>query len=50
MLQRFLIEDEGVNAVEYGLIGTLIALTCLASLSAIRTALRVTFLAWSASM
>ncbi|HHO53174.1 MAG TPA: Flp family type IVb pilin [Deltaproteobacteria bacterium] len=50
MLQRFLVEEDGINSVEYGLIGTLIALACLASLGLIRSALQTTFIAWSSSM
>ncbi len=50
MLQRFWAEEEGMNAVEYGLIGVLIVMASIASLGAIRVALATTFTAWAASM
>ncbi len=43
MLKRFLVEEDGVTMVEYGLIAALIAVVCVAAVSAIGTNLNTVF-------
>ena len=50
MLLRFIREQEGDTAMEYGLIAALIAVASLGSVAAIRLALEATFVYWSNNM
>lgn len=42
-IKRFLREDDGVTMVEYGLIAALIAIVCIAAITAVGTNLNTTF-------
>ena len=47
MIKRFLKDDSGATAIEYGLIAALIAVVCIAVFTAIGTKLNVKFTAVS---
>lgn len=50
MARRFVREDEGVTAIEYGLIAALIAVTIIISVRAVGTDLVAVFTAVSAAL
>lgn len=50
MLLRFIRDEEGETAMEYGVIATLIAVACISSIAGVRTALQATFVYWSSNM
>jgi Flp pilus assembly pilin Flp len=50
MLSRFISEEEGVTATEYGMMAALIGVVSIASLVALRAALQTTFAWWSANL
>ena len=43
MFQQFMRDEEGVTAIEYGLIAALIAIVIIASLQIVGTQLNITF-------
>ena len=43
-------DDSGVTAIEYGLLGALIAVAIIAGISATGTALNAMYTAWSAAV
>lgn len=42
-----LVDDEGVTAIEYGLLAALIAVVCVGAISAAGTSLGALYTAWS---
>jgi pilus assembly protein Flp/PilA len=49
-LQRFLQAEEGVTAIEYGLMAALIAVTIIGALSLTGTSLGAVYTTWSAAV
>jgi pilus assembly protein Flp/PilA len=49
-LIRFFKEEDGVTAIEYGLIAALIAVGIIATVSGVRTALQTTFTSVSTAL
>ena len=47
---KFLVDEEGVTAIEYGLLASLIAVVCLAAFQATGTSLAALYATWSAAV
>ena len=50
LIQRLLTEEDGVTAIEYGLMAALIAIACIAAFQATGTSLGAIFTFWSAAV
>ena len=49
-IQKFVRDEEGVTAIEYGLIAALIAVVIIGAVTTVGTSIRATFLAVAAAL